>query len=109
MPIIAIANHKGGCAKATTVLNLAVTFAKSGSDVLSIDLDPQDNLSAALGCDLSELEENRRTSHRLMLDEHAEYHRYLMNMRTGLDILPACLDPDAEALLTVKRCHGSFC
>jgi cellulose biosynthesis protein BcsQ len=55
-----VAARKGGCAKTTTALNIAV--------VLAVDLDPQGNLSVALGADLQELEATRLTSHRMMLD-----------------------------------------
>jgi chromosome partitioning protein len=99
MKTITIANHKGGCAKTTTALNVAVTLANTGSRVLAVDLDPQGNLSASLGVDLQELEENRHTSHRLMLDERGDFSTYLVNVRPRLDVLPACLDADAEALL----------
>lgn len=99
MKTIVVTNHKGGCAKTTTVLNLAVTFAASGAKVLAVDLDPQGNLSAALGADLQELESSRKTSHRLMLDEHGDFSNYLINTRPRLDLLPSCLDADAEALL----------
>ena len=99
MKTIVIANHKGGCSKTTASLNLAVTFAQTGARVLAVDLDPQGNFSAALGIDLQSLEENRLTSHRLMLDEKRDFSVYLENVRPRLDLLPACLDADAEALL----------
>jgi cellulose biosynthesis protein BcsQ len=38
MKTIAIANHKGAYAKATTALNVAVTLANTGSRVLAVDL-----------------------------------------------------------------------
>lgn len=99
MKTIAIANHKGGCAKTTCALNLAVTLANTGSRVLAVDLDPQGNLSASLGVDLAELEDNHKTSHRLMLDERGDFSTYALNVRPRMDIIPACLDADAEALL----------
>src|SRR5215211_4837717 len=49
--IISFANQKGGVAKTTTTLNLAVAFAESGHDVLVIDLDPQGNLTMSQGID----------------------------------------------------------
>jgi chromosome partitioning protein len=49
--IISFANQKGGVAKTTTTLNLAVAFAESGHDVLAVDLDPQGNLTMSQGID----------------------------------------------------------
>ncbi|WP_043148104.1 ParA family protein, partial [Pseudogulbenkiania ferrooxidans] len=42
-------NHKGGCGKTTTVINLAAEFARSGLNVLVVDMDPQANASLHLG------------------------------------------------------------
>ncbi|HEY0320534.1 MAG TPA: ParA family protein [Pyrinomonadaceae bacterium] len=99
MKTIALANHKGGCAKTTTALNVAAALATTGSRVLAVDLDPQGNLSASLGADLQEMETNHRTSHRLMLDERGDFSDYIIKSKPRLDLLPACLDADAEALL----------
>jgi chromosome partitioning protein len=49
--VIAFANQKGGVAKTTTTLNLAVAFAESGHRVLAIDMDPQGNLTMSQGVD----------------------------------------------------------
>jgi chromosome partitioning protein len=48
---IAFANQKGGVAKTTTTLNLAVAFKESGHRVLAVDLDPQGNLTMSQGVD----------------------------------------------------------
>ncbi len=56
--VIACVNHKGGCAKTTTAVNLAVSLA-NGNDslkivpkkVLLIDLDPKGNVATTFGLD----------------------------------------------------------
>jgi chromosome partitioning protein len=54
--IISFANQKGGVAKTTTTLNLAVAFAESGHRVLAVDLDPQGNLTMSQGIDPDKVE-----------------------------------------------------
>jgi chromosome partitioning protein len=54
--VIAFANQKGGVAKTTSTLNLAVAFAESGHRVLCVDLDPQGNLTMSQGIDPDKVE-----------------------------------------------------
>ncbi len=56
--VIAFANQKGGVAKTTTTLNLAVAFAESGHRVLCVDLDPQGNLTMSQGIDPDKVEKS---------------------------------------------------
>jgi chromosome partitioning protein len=49
--VIVFANQKGGVAKTTTTLNLAVAFAEKGHRVLCVDMDPQGNLTMSQGID----------------------------------------------------------
>ena len=49
--IIAIANQKGGVAKTTTALSLGGALVQYDQKVLLVDLDPQANLTLALGID----------------------------------------------------------
>ncbi len=55
---IAFANQKGGVAKTTTTLNLAVAFAEKGHRVLCIDMDPQGNLTMSQGVDPDNVEKS---------------------------------------------------
>jgi chromosome partitioning protein len=54
--VIAFANQKGGVAKTTTALNLAVAFKESGHRVLAVDMDPQGNLTMSQGIDPDKVE-----------------------------------------------------
>jgi chromosome partitioning protein len=54
--VIAFANQKGGVAKTTTALNLAVAFKESGHRVLACDMDPQGNLTMSQGVDPDKVE-----------------------------------------------------
>jgi chromosome partitioning protein len=54
--VIAFANQKGGVAKTTTTLNLAVAFREHGFEVLTVDLDPQGNLTMSQGMDPDQVE-----------------------------------------------------
>jgi chromosome partitioning protein len=56
--VIAFANQKGGVAKTTTTLNLAVAFAEAGKRVLAVDMDPQGNLTMSQGVDPDSVEKS---------------------------------------------------
>ena len=58
MKVIAFANQKGGVAKTTTTLNLAVAFAEAGHRVLAVDMDPQGNLTMSQGIDPDTVEKS---------------------------------------------------
>ncbi|MBV1777393.1 ParA family protein [Burkholderiaceae bacterium DAT-1] len=47
--VIAITNHKGGCGKTTTAVQLAAELGRQGYSVLLVDLDPQSNASLHVG------------------------------------------------------------
>src|SRR3712207_8659728 len=69
--VIAFANQKGGVAKTTTTLNLAVAFKEQGLDVLAIDLDPQGNLTMSQGLNPDAIERSMFDVlvHRLPIDD----------------------------------------
>src|SRR3954470_15668150 len=56
--VIALANQKGGVAKTTTTLNLAVAFREKGMKVLVVDLDPQGNLTMSQGLNPDTIEKS---------------------------------------------------
>ena len=72
MPIIAIANQKGGVAKTTTAVTLAHDLARRGYSVVLIDLDAQGNVAPCFGLDpspgLFELMLNLRSLEELLIE-----------------------------------------
>jgi chromosome partitioning protein len=69
--VIAFANQKGGVAKTTTTLNLAVAFKEQGLRVLAVDLDPQGNLTMSQGFNPDTIERSMYDVlvHRLPIEE----------------------------------------
>jgi chromosome partitioning protein len=98
--ILTFTNAKGGCGKTTVALNLAICFARAGYRTLAIDLDQQGNLSAGLGVDLNQL---NSTAHRLLISEVLDIHRYLIEVRPQLKLLPNSIDIEADDLLEAKK------
>jgi chromosome partitioning protein len=66
MKVFAFANQKGGVAKTTTTLNLAVALSESGHRVLAVDLDPQGNLTMSQGIDPDTVE---RSLYHVLVDK----------------------------------------
>ena len=69
--VIAFANQKGGVAKTTSTLNLAVALAEQGKRVLTVDLDPQGNLTMSQGLNPDTIERSMYDVlvHRLPLEQ----------------------------------------
>ncbi len=60
--VIACVNHKGGCSRTTTAVNLASSLAMGSEDygirsrkVLLVDMDPKGNVATTFGVDKSAL------------------------------------------------------
>ena len=95
--IIAFANQKGGVAKTTTTLSIAVALAEQGCGVLAVDLDPQGALTYSLGVDPDELEEtiNDVLVRRLPIEKTI--------VSREVDVVPSNIDlAGAEAVLLAK-------
>jgi chromosome partitioning protein len=69
--VIAFANQKGGVAKTTSTLNLAVALKEQGFAVLCVDLDPQGNLTMSQGLNPDSIERSMYDVlvHKLPIDQ----------------------------------------
>lgn len=93
--IIAIANQKGGVGKTTTAINLSSCLASLGKKVLSIDLDPQGNMSSGLGVDKDEVE---NSIYDLIIGESNIEDCICKEVIENLDVLPSNINLSAAEI-----------
>lgn len=86
MKIIAIANHKGGCAKTTTSINLAAGLARLDKQVLLIDMDPQAHSTIGFGVKSQELE---KTIYDVILGPKLPLEEVVIPVSMNLDLAPS--------------------
>ena len=97
MKVITISIQKGGTGKTTTTAILAQAAAYRGQRVLAIDLDPQGNLSFALGAQTTA---ETGTAYNLLMGQPAA--ELIQTTAQGLDVIPADKD-----LATITSGTGS--
>jgi chromosome partitioning protein len=100
--VIAMSNEKGGVAKTTSTLSLGAALAELNYRVLLLDLDPQSNLSLAVGL---EAEEANVTSASILIenaDIRSAIHKSEIN---NLDIVPSSLRIESAEQFLPMRTH----
>jgi chromosome partitioning protein len=88
MPVIAIANQKGGVAKTATAFNLANALVRYDKKVLMVDLDPQGSLTDYAGFEPASLDLTIYT----VLHKRIDARDAIIPNSEGADFLPANID-----------------
>lgn len=100
---IAISNEKGGVAKTTTAISLAGAMAEDGLKVLLIDLDPQANLTLAIGIKPKQV---KRSIARIVLNSDKPSTVVYETGTEGIDIIPSSPEMGlAERFLPIRQNH----
>ena len=98
--VIAISNEKGGVAKTTTALSLGAALSESGQRTLLIDLDPQANLTLALGLETGQL---KLTSSNVLIEGTPLLNAAYQTDFENLDLVPSHTSIEsAEQYLPVR-------
>ena len=93
--IIAIANQKGGVGKTTTAINLSSSLASMDKKVLSLDMDPQGNMTSGLGVDKDGVE---KTVYDLIIGNAGVEECIYENALENIDVLPSNIDLSAAEI-----------
>lgn len=97
MTVISVFNQKGGVGKTTTALNLAAGLARMGRMPVCIDLDPQAQLSAAMGV-LAKLGDESIYG---LFQRNRPLSELLKCSENGIRVIPAHIE-----LAKVETLHG---
>lgn len=102
MEVIAISNHKGGCGKTTTAINLAYALAEQHKQTLLIDLDPQAHATIGLNLNPEQLEKN--IFDLLKPQTKTKFEEVVRPVYPHLDILPGSMTAAyLEQLMSGKK------
>jgi len=94
MPIIAVANQKGGVGKTTTVVSLGAALAEQGHRVLAVDFDPQGSLTLALGINPDDLEASVYDVLAAAINDRSnpKMPEVVTDTHAGIDLAPANIE-----------------
>jgi chromosome partitioning protein len=98
--ILALAMQKGGVGKTTTTLAVGVELAALGKRVLLVDMDPQSNLTQAIGYDPSAV---AQSIYDVLLDPEAGIGEATLQTSYGVDLVPATLSLAGAELMLANR------
>jgi chromosome partitioning protein len=98
--VISLLNHKGGVGKTTSAINIGAGMAELGKKVLLIDLDPQANLTIALG-----IPRQKYTIYEALRGE-SELVPY--QLKEGVDVIISTLDLSGAEMELINEAGREF-
>lgn len=107
---IAICNQKGGVGKSNVTVNLGIGLANQGKKVLTLDTDPQGDLTTSLGWrDTEKLDITMATLMKeTILDEPIHTREGILHHPEGIDLIPADLELSAMEMTLVTAMSREY-
>lgn len=108
--MIAICNQKGGVGKSNVTVNLGVGLANQGKKVLTLDTDPQGDLTTSLGWrDTEKLDITMASLMKeTILDESIHTRKGILHHPEGIDLIPADLELSAMEMTLVTAMSREY-
>jgi chromosome partitioning protein len=100
--VITVSNEKGGVGKTTTTVSLGAVLAEAGHKVLVIDLDPQANLTLALGIEPGAA---AVTSSHILIESASLNDAHMRTEIENLDIVPSHSSIESAEQYLPVRAH----
>lgn len=98
--VISLLNHKGGVGKTTSAINIGAGLVELGKKVLLIDLDPQANLTIALG-----IPRQKSTIYEAL---RGESELVPFSVKEGLDVIISTLDLSGAEMELINEAGREF-
>ena len=98
--VISLLNHKGGVGKTTSAINIGAGMVELGKKVLLIDLDPQANLTLAIGAP--------RVPQTIYEALRGECGLEPVSVKPGLDVVIATLDLSGAEMELINEAGREF-
>ena len=108
--VTAMCNQKGGVTKTTTTANLGVGLAMQDKKILLVDIDPQADLTTALGWPNQDALPMTlyNVMDKTMRDEDIDYYSAILRHNEGVDLMPSSIELSGIEMSLVNTMSREF-